>query len=144
VSLDSGRVVEGSVDGGEKMSSGAGVLGGRESRTISAVGMSSSMSVGGGGGGIFRVMVSFARLVFGKGFFSDLSVTTERCFFGERTGSVLTGSRHCQQAVHRSIARNLLLPRTGLSGDCGRGGSLGFVLSDGADVFLRLNRKGSA
>ena len=97
MSLDSGRAVEGSVDGGEKMSSGAGVLGGRESRTMSAVGMGSIMSICGGGGGTFRVMVSFARLVLGKGFFSGLSVTAERCFFGERTGSVLTGSRLVSQ-----------------------------------------------
>lgn len=95
MSLDSGRAVEGSVDGGEKISSGAGVLGGSESRMISVMGMGSGMSMCEGGGRTFRVMVSLARLVLGRGFFSGLSVVAERCFFGDTTGSILTGSRRC-------------------------------------------------
>jgi hypothetical protein len=91
--LDSGLAVEGSVDGGEKISSGAGVLGGSESKMISVVGRGSGISMGRGGGGTFRVIVSLARLVLGRGFFSGLSTVAERCFLGDKIGSVLTGSR---------------------------------------------------
>lgn len=74
------------------MSSAAGVLGGRESRFISATGIGSGISSGGSSGCTFRVMVRRPRPVFGKGFFSGLSCAEERCFFGEMTKSVLTGS----------------------------------------------------
>jgi hypothetical protein len=93
VSLESGREVEGSVDKGENMSSGAGVLGGSESRIMSVVGTGSGRSIG--GGGMFRVMVNLPRLGFGSGFLSGLSATLGRCFLGERIGSVLTGSMGC-------------------------------------------------
>jgi hypothetical protein len=92
VSLDSGREVDGSVDGGEKMSSAAGVLGGRDSRLISATDIGGGISITGSSGCTWRIRL---RPVFGNPFFSDFSdfsAEEERCFFGDRTGSVLTGS----------------------------------------------------
>ena len=59
MSLLSGRDVEGSVDGGEKVVSAAGVFGGSESRLISAIGASSGSetdSTGSSGGVMFRVI----------------------------------------------------------------------------------------
>lgn len=93
MSFDSGRDVDGSVEGGEKMSSAAGVFGGRESRMISAVGTGSGIPSGGTTGCKLRVMVSRLRAFFTNGFLSGLSVVEERCFLGDMIGSVFTGSR---------------------------------------------------
>lgn len=57
MSLLSGRDVEGSVDGGEKTVSAAGVFGGRESRLISTSGVGSDATNSGSSGGVMvRVM----------------------------------------------------------------------------------------
>lgn len=95
MSLDSVRDVEGSVDGGEKMVPAAGVLGGKESRWISAVGTGSDVSCERTSGRMVRVTVERERPDFflsGFSGFSGFSGAEDRCFFGERTGSVLTGS----------------------------------------------------
>lgn len=95
MSLLSGRCVEGSVEGGEKTASTAGVLGGRESRIMSAVGIGSGKGSGASSGAALRVMFSRGRLRgLGAGFsgFSAFAWSEERCFFGDKTGSVLTGS----------------------------------------------------
>lgn len=92
MSLDSGRDVEGSVDGGVKLSSAAGVLGFRESRWMSVVWI--------GGLGISRVSRTGRResakrdpLDLEEGFLGSSLLRVEgRCFLGDRTGSVLTGS----------------------------------------------------
>jgi hypothetical protein len=76
VSLLSGRCVDGSVDGGENISSTAGVLGGRESSKISAAGTGSGMGSVGRSGVALRVMFSRGRLrALGASFsgFSGLS-----------------------------------------------------------------------
>jgi hypothetical protein len=90
----SGRAVDGSVEGGEKMSSTAGVLGGSASRWISAVEIGSDSWREGSSGGMLRVIVRRPRPVLGfdDGFLSGLSATDGRCFFGDTTRSVLTGS----------------------------------------------------
>lgn len=88
------------MEGGEKISSAAGVFGGSESRGISVVGTGSM----GGSVGIsivsiakFRLSVIRLRAGFCSGFLSFARVE-ERCFFGESTGSVFTGSarRKCE------------------------------------------------
>jgi hypothetical protein len=95
VSLLSGRCVDGSVDGGEKMSTTAGVFGGSASRLISAVGTGSGKYIGSSGGVMMRLMFRRARprdFEAGAVCFSGFSWAEERCFFGDNTGSVLTGS----------------------------------------------------
>lgn len=101
MSLFSGRAVDGSVEGGEKVSSAKGVFGGKESRFISAVGMGSGIGNNGSSVGV-TVRVMLRRGLprgFESGFFScfsDFSCFSgidERCFLGDNTGSVLTGSR---------------------------------------------------
>ena len=60
MSLLSWRDVEGSVEGGEKTASAAGVFGGRESRVISATGAGSEAASKGISGGV-RVRVTERR-----------------------------------------------------------------------------------
>jgi hypothetical protein len=98
--LLSGREVDGSVVGGEKMASTAGVLGGSASRLISETGTDSGIGNSGISGGVM------VRLIFRRGRpvrafdvgtagfsgFSGFSCTKWRCFFGDTIGSVLTGS----------------------------------------------------
>lgn len=96
MSLDSGRDVDGSVDGGEKIASTAGVFGGSASRLISAVETKSGTGRIGSSGGVM-VRLIFRRDLprgFAKGIggFPAFSLTEERCFLGETIGSVLTGS----------------------------------------------------
>lgn len=108
MSLLSGRCVEGSVEGGEKTASTAGVLGGRESRTISAVGIGSGMGGGASSGAALRVMFSRGRLRgLGAGFsgFSGLDWSEERCFLGDKTGSVLTGSIRISSASRENYEK---------------------------------------
>lgn len=95
----SGREVDGSVEGGEMMVSTAGVFGGRGSSTISSTGVGTGNCIGCSSGWTVRVMVRRARadldvvvVLFSESFFSSLPEADERCFFGETTGSVLTGS----------------------------------------------------
>lgn len=92
----SARVVEGSVDDGERRVSGAGVLGGNDSRLMSTVETGSGAgSVGTSGGVIVRLMARRPRdLAVGGFLFCGFSFSSadERCFLGDRTGSVLTGS----------------------------------------------------
>ena len=93
MSFVSGRDVDGSVEGGENTSSTAGVFGGNASSWISATGVGSGMCKG-------RIWVVLReteerlRAGLGRtgGFFSSLSEVEERCFFGDMTGSVFTGS----------------------------------------------------
>ena len=100
MSLLSGRDVEGSVDGGEKMASAAGVFGGSDSRLISAMGIGSgAASIGTSGGVMVRVIGRRWRprgFALGSFFFCGFScsLTDDRCFLGDSTGSVFTGSEH--------------------------------------------------
>lgn len=96
MSLDSGRDVDGSVVGGEKIASTAGVLGGSASRLISAVGASSGIGkIGSSGGVMVRLMLSRGLprgFAAGTSGFPGFSWAEDRCFLGETIGSVLTGS----------------------------------------------------
>ena len=100
MSFESGRDVDGSVDGGEKIVSTAGVLGGNASRLISVVRTGSGIGSSGISGGVM------VRLIFRRGRLRDFALGTEvlsgfswtdwRCFFGDTImGSVLTGSYCC-------------------------------------------------
>lgn len=98
----SGRDDEGSVEGGEKMASAAGVFGGRESRLISATWTGSGAGSIGTSGGVMVLAIGRRwrprRVVLDSFFFSgfscfSFSLIDDRCFFGDRTGSVLTGSK---------------------------------------------------
>ena len=103
MSLDSGRAVDGSVEGGENGSAAAGVLGGRESRGISTI----SIGLVVGSGGTSRVSIGVRRsrgrgregaLDMGMSFLASglLSDIDGFAFFGERMGSVFTDSETCQ------------------------------------------------
>lgn len=137
MSLDSGRAVDGSVEGGENGSAPAGVLGGRESRGISTISMGLVVGSGGTSRGSIGVRRSRGRgrkraLDVGIGFLASglLSDIDGFAFFGERMGSVFTD----------------LFPRTLLSVAFKIRGSLlaSFaVSSEVEEVVLRLNLKSS-
>src|SRR5690242_10642918 len=80
------------------MASAAGVFGGRESRRISATGTGSGAATMGTSGGVMvRDTERRGRprgFTLGSFFFCGFSAsfTDDRCFFGDSTGSVLTGS----------------------------------------------------
>ena len=116
MSLDSGRAVDGSVEGGENGSAPAGVLGGRESRSISTASMGLVVGSGGTSRGSIGVRRSRGRgregaLEVGMGFLmsdlmSDLLSDIDGfAFFGERMGSVFTDSETCQYQMYEETGK---------------------------------------
>jgi hypothetical protein len=139
----------GSVEGGERIVSTAGVLGGRESSMISAVGTGSGMGISGRSGVVLRVIFNRGRLrVFDAGFsgfsgFSGLSWFEERCFFGDKIGSVLTGSIK-SDIDPILLCVYLLAERTGSrSNDEGLDSLLGVSIPGAPEILRRLNLKAS-
>ena len=93
------RDVEGSVEGGEKIASAAGVLGGSESRLISATTTGSGAGSMGISGGVMVLEIGrrwrVRAVALGSFFFSgfsgfSFSLADGFCFFGDKTGSALT------------------------------------------------------
>jgi hypothetical protein len=112
---------------------------------ISAVRTDADMGRSGTSGGVMvRLMLRRGRPARGFGFsgFSGFSCTDERCFLGDIIGSVLTGSAVVSYVSKSTFDKDLLLARTGRSGEDGLETSLESSVSE-AGAFRRLNLNGS-